>query len=121
MSRIQATFDALAEGPHHAEDLREADAARQRTFAGLLDHRTIGHRVRERYAELDDIGSRRRHRQHDLGRGVGVRIAGRHVRDQRLPAFALQSREGRRDAAHFGPFTATSAPLTLWPLHDGRQ
>ena len=56
---------ARAELAHDGQHLRHADASRQRALAGLLDHRTVGHRVAERNAELDDVGARRGHRLHD--------------------------------------------------------
>jgi hypothetical protein len=72
------------------QHLGQADAARQGAFAGLLDHRAVGHRVAEGHAELDDVGAAFDQRMHDLGRGVGKRVAGGHVGDQRLAALGLQ-------------------------------
>src|SRR3569832_444806 len=43
-----------AEGAHHLEHAAQAHVVRERAFAGLLDHGAIGHRVGERYAELED-------------------------------------------------------------------
>ena len=56
------------------------------------------------------------HRVHQLGRGVGIRVAGGDVGDQRLAALRRCRRcEGGGDAAHARP------PFTLWPRIDGRQ
>ena len=76
-----------------AEHLRQADAARQRALARLLDHRAVGHRVGERHAELDHVGAGRDHaRASSSTRDVGVRVAGGDVRDQRLAAVRAAAR-----------------------------
>jgi hypothetical protein len=41
---------------HHRQHVGQADAARQRPLARLLDHRPVGHRIAERHAELDHVG-----------------------------------------------------------------
>lgn len=105
----------LAEGAHHLQHVRRADVLEQRALAGALDHRAVGHRVRERNAEFDHVGARRDHAVHQVDGHIGVRIACGHIGNQRLAALRGQAREGGLDAAHSAP------PLTLCPRHDGRQ
>jgi hypothetical protein len=46
-----------AEAAHHVQHVAQPDAALKRSLAGTLDHRTVGHRVGERHAELDHVGA----------------------------------------------------------------
>jgi hypothetical protein len=104
-----------AEGAHHLQHVRRADVLEQRALAGALDHRAVGHRVRERHAEFDHVSAGRDHAVHQLDGHIGVRVARGHIGNQRLAAFGGQACEGVLDAAHSAP------PLTLCPRQDGRQ
>ena len=97
----------------------DADAVRQRPFGRALDHRAVGHRVRERHAQLDHVGAGLGHREHQLDGGIGERVTGGDVGDEGLAAIGLEGLEAGSDAAHACPFSA-SAPLTVRPASDGR-
>jgi hypothetical protein len=56
----------LAEGAHHGQHLRQADAG-QGAVAGLLDHRAVGHGVGEGHAQLDHVGAGGHHAVHQRG------------------------------------------------------
>ena len=102
-----------AKGGHRGQHLRQADAARQRTFTRLLDYRAIGHGVGKRHAELDDVGAALGQRLHDLRRDVGERVARGDVGDQRLAALRLERGQRALDAAHVGsPLTPTLSPAS---------
>ncbi len=92
----------LAEFAHHGQYLAQADAKAQRSLAGFLDHRAVGHRVRERHAELDHVAAGLDHGMQQFGRDVGVGEAGGDIGNQRLAALGLQLLESGFDAAHVG-------------------
>ena len=96
----------------------QADAARQRPLARLLDHRAVGHRVAERDAELDHVGAGLDHRQHDLRRRVGVRVAGGDVGDQRLAAALAAA---RRRSPSMRLMRSPRAPRARVELGDGAR
>ena len=48
-----------------------------------LDDRSVGNRIRERYAELDDVGPTLLERAERRQRALEVRMARRHVADER--------------------------------------
>ncbi len=50
---------------HQIERLRQGHAAGERPLGRPLDHRAIGERLRERDAELDDVGAGAIEREHD--------------------------------------------------------
>ena len=81
---------ALAERAHHAQYLHQADAQSQGAVAGFLDHGTIGRRVGERHAQLDDVGTGLGHAVHQFGGDVGERIAGRDIGNQGLAVLSLE-------------------------------
>jgi hypothetical protein len=63
------------EAAHDVEHLAHAHAGGHRPLGGALDGRAVGHRIGERNAELDDVGTaghqRLHQRQGQLGGGVG--------------------------------------------------
>jgi hypothetical protein len=56
----------LGEGPPHLQHAVQRRARRKRGGVRGVDHRAVGQRVRERHAELDQVGA-----------GLGVRLADR--------------------------------------------
>ena len=78
--------------------LAQAGAAFDRALRTALDHRPVGHRVRERHAQLDRIGPRRDQRMHHRHRRLARGITGGDERDQRLAAFRGQRGEARGQA-----------------------
>ena len=73
-------------------------AGLQRAQRGRLDRRAVGHRIGERHAELDQVGTGRRQPEQDLLRRRIVGIAGRDEGDERRAAFLLQRGEAAVDA-----------------------
>jgi len=59
--------------------IRKTGSVLQRTLARALDHRAVGHRVRERHAKLEDVGARLDQRAQQRNRERGVRVARRDV------------------------------------------
>ena len=66
----------LAEAAHHVEGGVDRDAGLERALAGELDRGTVGHRIGERHAELDQVGAGARQALQDL-------VADRRHRDRR--------------------------------------
>jgi hypothetical protein len=112
---------AAAELAHSTQHLRHTDTACQCSLRSFLNHRPVGHRVRERHAQLDDVGTALGQRDHDVGRGIGKGIARSDVGDEGLAALRLQSAQRAGDTAHrLGPI-GCAPPLTERPWHEGRQ
>ena len=91
---------ARAKVAHPVEYLLQAHAARERAFAGVLDHRAVGHRIGERNAELDQIGTDGDQRVHEVDGRFRQGIAGGDKRDQTGAAFGFQLGEASVDAVH---------------------
>src|SRR5579884_3579438 len=72
------------------QDVFQRDALPQRTLAGPLDHRAVGHWIAERHAEFDDVRARTNGRERHLARGLEVGIAARKVRHQPGPMLEVQ-------------------------------
>jgi hypothetical protein len=83
----------LAELGHPGQHLRQRNALRQRALGGALDHRAVGHRVRERHAELDHVGAASHEGVHQVDGQRGSRIAGGDERNQALLLLRGQRRE----------------------------
>jgi hypothetical protein len=66
---VKSTSGAATSARRRPPDqhLRERRAGGERSFGGALDHRPIGQRIRERHAQLDDVGAAAVHRADDLG------------------------------------------------------
>ena len=78
----------------------QAAAGRQRPLGRALDHRAVGQRIRERHADLEDVGAGAIERLQDLGRARQVGIAGGHVGDEPgccSPARSRAKRSSIRD------------------------
>jgi hypothetical protein len=87
-----------AEFGNPTQYLLQADAARQRAFARMLDHRTVGHRIGKRHADLDQVRAgvdQRMQQRHDA---VRIGIAGGDERDQPGAASCAQVGEAGVDA-----------------------
>src|SRR6202008_2787944 len=99
------------------QDIREADPMLERAFAGALDHRAVGHRVREGNAELDDGGAGLDQRAHERHRERGVRIARGDIGNERLALVARQSLEPALNARHqsFVPERSATVCMSLSP------
>ena len=108
-----------------AENAVTSNAALQGTLASTLDHRAIGHGIRERHAQFDDVGTALHQCMHQAQGVRGLGETGHQIRDQRFAALGFQRGKRRSDAAHaaapFTKFTACSPPLTDWPRQLGRQ
>src|SRR5260221_7320787 len=89
----------------------------QRTLAGALDHRAVGHRVGERYAELDDVGARLDQRLHQRHGKRWMRIARRDVGNERLALRLRERLEAALDARHqsFVPERSATVCMSLSP------
>ena len=88
----------LAEGGDHAQRAAQRLAGAQRALRRRLDRRTVGHRIGERHAELDQVGARRRQPAQDVHRGAEIGIAGGDEGDQPAAPLLAQRGEAPRDA-----------------------
>ena len=70
---------SCAEAAHEVERLGRRLPGLERPQARRLDRRTVGHRIGEGQAELDDVGAGLRQRLQDRERGLRVRVAGHDV------------------------------------------
>ena len=94
----------LPELAHHVEDVVQAGVVQQRTLAGALDHRAVGHRIRERDPEFDRVGAGGHQGVHQRHGDRAVRVAGGDERDQRLAPRGAQLLEtGRRGGSYPDP------------------
>ena len=117
-----------AKSPNHGQHLNHADAQRQGSVAGFLDHRTIGAGVRKGHAQLNDVRPTSHHRMHQLGCDVGEGIASGDIGDQGLAPLAFQRGKGCANATHAATPTGLEmtilcsfAPFTDCPWQLGRQ
>src|SRR6476661_5693380 len=83
----------------------------KRAHARRLYGGSIGHRIGERHAELDHIGSGGRQRLRDRKRSLGIGIARRDEGHQRGAAFALERGEAFVDAGGHAEFLFDSSSL----------
>ena len=105
----------LAEAAHHVEGAVDRHAGLERALARDLDRRSVGHRIGERHAELDQVGAGRRQALQDLVADLGIGIAGRDVDDEPGALVGLELLETLGDAAHLRP----SCPMPA--LGDGEH
>src|SRR6266545_2296493 len=81
------------------EHARQGHAGRERPLRRALDDGPVGERIRERHAQLDDVGPASPGLQHELAR-VGERgVARREVRDEGALAPLPKRREGGGEAS----------------------
>jgi len=85
---------------HHVEGRVDRDAGLERTLAGELDRRAVGHRIGERHAELDEVGAGIGQPLQDLVAGREVGIAGGDVGDQAGALVGREPGEALGDATH---------------------
>ncbi|GFF05126.1 hypothetical protein SM139_0307 [Stenotrophomonas maltophilia] len=84
---------ALAELRHGLQDVAAASPPCQRALGAALDGRAIGHRVGERHAQLDHIGTGLNQRVHDRHGGLQRGITGSDEGNQRLALLLAQALE----------------------------
>src|SRR5690606_31053701 len=87
-----------AEFFRHFERAGQCLAALERAQTGSLDSGSIGHRIGERHAELDNVGSGLGQRLHDRQRCLEIGIATHEIGDQCRAIFLPQAGEKRVDA-----------------------
>src|SRR3990170_6925003 len=90
----------------------------QRALAGALDHRPVRHRVRERHAELEDVGPGLHQPAHQRHGERGVRIAGGDEGNERLALVAPERLESPLDARHLQnlrPMRSATVCMSLSP------
>ena len=75
------------------EQQRQRHAGAERPQAAGLDRRPIGHRIGERHADLDDVGTRRRQALEDRLKHARLRIAAADEGDEAGAAFVAQRLE----------------------------
>src|SRR3989442_938664 len=92
----------MTQALHQVKNACERSAAAQSTFSRALVGRTISHRVRKRYSQLDEISALPGQLVDQLKSGVEVGIAGSDIGDQRGFATPPQSGKGVSDACHRG-------------------
>ena len=94
----------------------QGHALLQRALPRLLDSRAVGHRIRERHADLDQIGARRGEAAEQPGGGVGVGIARGQIGYETGATLLPQRREAPLDAAHSRtPRWSATANMSLSP------
>src|SRR5207253_7093830 len=101
--------DLAAEVPTELEHAGERDAGGERALGGPLDDRSVGERVGERHAELDDVSTPARRLPDEPARVPERRVARGEVRDQRPLPPGPEGVERLPQPAH-----RPSAPLTTW-------
>jgi hypothetical protein len=89
---------ALTEFAHDHQRAVERHAALERTFAGFLDDRTIGHRIGKGHPQLNQVGAALDQRMQDAAHPVRMRIASGHERNQAAAACGLELGHARFDA-----------------------
>ncbi|GGP18647.1 hypothetical protein GCM10010970_06220 [Silvimonas iriomotensis] len=72
----------------------------ERALAGTLDHRAIGHRVRKRHPEFNDIGPALDQRVHQFNGDARARITRSNERNQSLPVLLLECAKRGLDSGH---------------------
>src|ERR671913_443357 len=90
----------------------------QRALAGALDHRPVGHRIRERHAELEDVGPGLHQPAHQRHGQRGVRIAGGDEGNERFALVARERLESPLDARHLqnlSPMRSATVCMSLSP------
>jgi hypothetical protein len=101
----------FAKGAHELECLRQRLAGLERAQSRSLDGGTIRHRIRERHAELDDVGARLGQGLEDGQRGCTIGVTRGHEGDERravLRAAPIEpSGEAGRHDACFSSISAT--------------
>jgi hypothetical protein len=80
--------------------LAQRGAARESALACALNGGTVGARVRERDADLDQVGSVLGEREDELAGRLEIGISARDERDEGALSCRAQRREGLGDAAH---------------------
>ncbi|MOA33814.1 hypothetical protein D3C78_1551440 [compost metagenome] len=90
----------FAELTNHLQGFRQVLLGAQGTNIRQLDRRAVGHRVGERHAQLDDIGTCRRQALEDRQRGVVVRVASRDESHQGGAVLFLEFGKTGLQAAH---------------------
>ena len=89
---------ARSETAHHVEHLTKLDARLQGPLTGDLNGRTVGHRIGEGHAELDDIRARLGQPCKDLETGLGVGIARHDIGHEARAAFTRKICEAAFDS-----------------------
>src|SRR6185436_2410981 len=92
----------------------------QRTLPGALDYGPVGHRVGERYAELEDVGARLHQPAHQRHGERGMRVARGNVGDERLALRFRERLEAALDTRHqiFLPERSATVCMSLSPRPD---
>jgi hypothetical protein len=90
----------LAELPDHVEHVVERDALGQGPLGRPLDDRTVGDRIGEGHAQLDQIHARGDHRVHQRNGHGGRRITGGDEGDERGATPVAKLLEACGDSTH---------------------
>lgn len=83
-----------------SQDLLQVDATRQRTLAGALNHRAVGHGIGKRNAELQHVGTGLHQSVQQRHGGLGRGVARSDVGNQGLATSLGEALERGGDAAH---------------------
>src|SRR4029077_3011784 len=108
----------LAEATHHVEGGVDRDAGLERALTGKLDRGAVGHRIGERHAELDQVGTGAGQTLQDLVADVDIGIAGADIGHETGALVGLELGEASGDAAHgqiFMPSRSATANTSLSP------
>ena len=101
----------MAKLAHERERLTHGLARIECAQARRLHGGAVCHRVGERHAELDHVGTRRRQRLGDRQGGLGVRVACGDERHQRGAALRLQRGEALLNTRAHAEFLLASSDL----------
>jgi hypothetical protein len=93
-------FALLADSPHELETVTNAHVIGERSLGSSLNHRTVGHRIRERHSKLDDVSSAAFEFENNLLGGFDRRIASGDVWDETLASLASEFIELCFDSRH---------------------